>query len=66
MLMVFIYLWRGEKQKAREVVNRTRKEAPNEAVVYFVKGAYCTDLMGSIVAHCEAMIAWRVWIRLHM
>jgi len=38
MLMVFIYLWRGEKQKARAEVNRTRKEAPNEAVVYFVKG----------------------------
>jgi len=37
MLMVFIYLWRGEKQKAREEVNRTRREAPNEAVVYFVK-----------------------------
>ena len=37
MLMVFIYLWRGEKQKARQEVNRTRKEAPNEAVVYFVK-----------------------------
>src|SRR4029079_18544988 len=38
MLMVFIYLWRGEKQKARDEINRTRKEAPNEAVVYFVKG----------------------------
>ena len=38
MLMVFIYLWRGEKQKARDEVSRTRKEAPNEAVVYFVKG----------------------------
>jgi TolB-like protein/tetratricopeptide (TPR) repeat protein len=37
MLMVFVYLWRGEKQKAREAVNQTRKEAPNEAVVYFVK-----------------------------
>ena len=37
MLMVFIYLWRGEKQKARDEINRTRKEAPNEAVVYFVK-----------------------------
>jgi len=35
--MVFIYLWRGEKQKARDEINRTRKEAPNEAVVYFVK-----------------------------
>src|SRR5690349_1058402 len=37
MLMVFVYLWRGQKQKAREEINRTRKEAPNEAVVYFVK-----------------------------
>ena len=37
MLMVFVYLWRGEKQKAREEVARMRKEAPNEAVVYFVK-----------------------------
>ena len=37
MLMVFVYLWRGEKQKARLEVSRTRREAPNEAVVYFVK-----------------------------
>lgn len=37
MLMVFVYLWRGEKQKAREEVARMRREAPNEAVVYFVK-----------------------------
>ena len=37
MLMVFVYLWRGQKQKAREEINRARKEAPNEAVVYFVK-----------------------------
>jgi serine/threonine-protein kinase len=37
MLMVFVYLWRGEKVKAREAVNQTRREAPNEAVVYFVK-----------------------------
>jgi eukaryotic-like serine/threonine-protein kinase len=37
MLMVFIYLWRGEKQKARDEVNRTRREAPTEAVVHFVK-----------------------------
>ncbi len=37
MLMVFVYLWRGEKDKARKAVNRTRKEAPNEPVVYFVK-----------------------------
>jgi serine/threonine-protein kinase len=37
MLMVFVYLWRGQKQKAREEVERTRREAPNEPVVYFVK-----------------------------
>ena len=37
MLMVFIYLWRGQKQKAREEVTRMRREAPNEAVVHFVK-----------------------------
>ena len=37
MLMVFCYLWRGQKQKAREEVTRMRREAPNEAVVHFVK-----------------------------
>lgn len=37
MLMVFVYLWRGEKQKAREEVARARREAPDEAVVHFVK-----------------------------
>ncbi|HEU4770026.1 MAG TPA: protein kinase [Pyrinomonadaceae bacterium] len=37
MLMIFVYLWRGEKQKARDEVNRARSEAPNEPVVYFVK-----------------------------
>jgi TolB-like protein/Tfp pilus assembly protein PilF len=37
MLMVFVYLWRGDKQKAREEVARARKEAPDEAVVHFVK-----------------------------
>ena len=37
MLMVFVYLWRGNKQKAREEVNRARREAPNEPVVHFVK-----------------------------
>src|SRR5438046_2886476 len=37
MLMVFVLLWRGQKQKAREEVARLRREAPNEAVVYFVK-----------------------------
>jgi serine/threonine-protein kinase len=37
MLMVFVYLWRGEKQKAREEVAKARAEAPDEAVVHFVK-----------------------------
>jgi serine/threonine-protein kinase len=37
MLMVFVYLWRGEKQKARAEVARARSASPNEAVVYFVK-----------------------------
>lgn len=37
MLMVFVYLWRGEKQKAREEVAKARSEAPDEPVVHFVK-----------------------------
>ncbi len=37
MLMVFVLMWRGEKQKAREEVARARREMPNEAVVHFVK-----------------------------
>ncbi|HKR01051.1 MAG TPA: protein kinase [Pyrinomonadaceae bacterium] len=37
MLMVFVYLWRGEKARARAEVARARSAAPNEAVVYFVK-----------------------------
>ena len=37
MLMVFIYLARGEKKKAREEVARLRQKAPNHAAVYFVK-----------------------------
>lgn len=39
MLMVFIFLSRGEKQKARAEVARLRQKAPNEPTVYFVKGA---------------------------
>ena len=37
MLMVFVYLWRGEKQKAREEVAHARRESPDEPVVHFVK-----------------------------
>jgi serine/threonine-protein kinase len=39
ILMVFIYLSRGEKAKARAEVARLARKAPNEAAVYFVKGA---------------------------
>jgi serine/threonine-protein kinase len=37
MLMVFVLLWRGQKQRARDEVALMRRQAPNEAVVYFVK-----------------------------
>jgi len=37
MLMVFVLLWRGQKQKARDEVARMRREAPSEPVVHFVK-----------------------------
>ncbi len=37
MLMVFVYLWRGQKDKAREEVAQARREAPDEPVVHFVK-----------------------------
>src|SRR5207249_6176879 len=37
MLMVFVLLWRGEKQRARDEVARMRRDAPNEGVVYFVR-----------------------------
>ncbi|MDT5157261.1 MAG: eukaryotic-like serine/threonine-protein kinase [Acidobacteriota bacterium] len=39
ILMVFIYLSRGEKRKARAEVARLTKQSPNEPAVYFVKGA---------------------------
>ncbi|HEV2707136.1 MAG TPA: protein kinase [Pyrinomonadaceae bacterium] len=39
MLMVFIHLARGEKQRAREEVARLQQKAPNQAAVYFVSGA---------------------------
>jgi eukaryotic-like serine/threonine-protein kinase len=38
MLIVFVLMWRGQKQKARDEVARMRREAPTEAVVHFVKG----------------------------
>ncbi|HEX8069445.1 MAG TPA: protein kinase [Pyrinomonadaceae bacterium] len=36
MLLVFVYMWRGEKHMAREEVARFRREQPHEAVVHFV------------------------------
>ena len=38
MLMVFVMLWHGEKLRARDTVEAMRHHAPDEAVVYFVKG----------------------------
>ncbi|MGH9900358.1 MAG: protein kinase domain-containing protein, partial [Pyrinomonadaceae bacterium] len=38
VLMVFIYMSRGEKRRAREEVARLQRKAPNEPAVYFVKG----------------------------
>src|SRR5215813_4261597 len=38
MHMVFIYLSRNEKQKARDEVERLREEFPNDVGVHFVRG----------------------------
>lgn len=38
MQMVFIYLTRGEKQKARQEVIQLREEYPNDVGVHFVRG----------------------------
>lgn len=38
MHMVLIYLHRGEKQRAREEVERLREEYPNDVGVHFVRG----------------------------
>jgi serine/threonine-protein kinase len=38
MHMVFIYLGRGEKAKAREAVRALRREAPNDVGVHFASG----------------------------
>jgi predicted Zn-dependent protease len=37
MNMIFIYLSRGEKAKARTAVDELRREAPNDASVHFVR-----------------------------
>ena len=38
VLMVIIYLSRGEKRKARAEINLLQEQFPNEAPLYFVKG----------------------------
>jgi serine/threonine protein kinase/tetratricopeptide (TPR) repeat protein len=38
MHMVFIHLSRGEKQKARELLSRLRREMPNDVGVHFTSG----------------------------
>lgn len=38
VLMVMIYLARGEKKKARNEIDLLQKQFPNEAPLYFVKG----------------------------
>lgn len=38
VLMVLIYLSRGEKKKARAEINLLKEQFPNEAPLYFVKG----------------------------
>jgi eukaryotic-like serine/threonine-protein kinase len=38
MLMVMIYMARGEKKKARTEIELLQKQFPNEAVLYFMKG----------------------------
>ena len=38
MHMVFIYLSRGEKQKARDAAEQLGREAPNDVGVHFVRG----------------------------
>lgn len=38
VLMVMIYLARGEKKKARSEIDMLQKQFPNEAPLYFVKG----------------------------
>jgi serine/threonine-protein kinase len=37
MNMIFIYLSRGEKEKARAAVDELKREAPNDASVHFVR-----------------------------
>ena len=60
VLMVFIYLSRGEKTKAREEIKVLQDKFPNEAPLYFVKGTM-HRLDGE---YEESLKAWKKLTRL--
>jgi eukaryotic-like serine/threonine-protein kinase len=60
VLMVFIYLARGEKKKARVEINLLQEQFPNDAPLYFVKGTM-HRLDGE---YDSALKAWEKLIRL--
>ena len=60
VLMVFIYMGRGEKKKARAEIELLQKQFPNDAALYFVKGIM-HRLDGE---YDESLHAWDKLIRL--
>ncbi|MEP7039875.1 MAG: protein kinase [Acidobacteriota bacterium] len=60
VLMVFIYLSRGEKKKARAEIKVLQEQFPNEAPLYFVKGTM-HRLDGE---YKESLRAWEKLVRL--
>ena len=60
VLMVFIYLSRGEKKKARAEINVLQEQFPNDAPLYFVKGTMCR-LDGD---YEHSLRAWEKLVRL--
>lgn len=60
VLMVMIYLSRGEKKKARAEIKKLQEQFPNDAALYFVKGT-----MSRLDGDYEvAMKAWDRLVRL--
>ncbi len=60
VLVVFIYLSRGEKKKARAEIKLLQQQFPNEAPLYFVKGTM-HRLDGE---YKESLKAWEKLVRL--
>ncbi len=60
VLMVMIYLSRGEKRKARAEIKILQEQFPNDAALYFVKGTM-SRLDGD---YAVAMKAWERLVRL--